>query len=55
MVARMKTGSETSRNPAVRSVSTNGAQLVVPRSTSARLSQCEVTKADSMNSVNGGE
>ena len=55
VVARMNTGSATSRNPAVRSASTKGAQLVVPRRISAGLSQWVVTKADSMNSGNGGE
>ena len=54
-VARTKTGSPTTRKPAVRSASTNGAQLVAPRRTSTGLSQAVVTEADSMNSVNGGE
>ena len=54
-VASTKTGSPTSKAPAVRSVSTKGAQLVVPRRTSIGLSQAVVTAADSMNSVNGGE
>ena len=53
-VTSTKTGSVASSLPATRSVSTKGAQLVVPRRISARLSQRVVTPADSMNSVKGG-
>ncbi len=53
-VSSTNVGELTSRNPASRSVSTNGVQLVVPRRISMRLSQRVVTKLDSMKSVNGG-
>ena len=53
-VKSTKTGSVARALPATRSVSTNGAQLVVPRRISGRLSHRVVTRADSMNSVNGG-
>ena len=53
-VIRMNVGSVASWKPAVRSVSTNGVQLVVPRRISVGLSQRVVTHAFSMKSVNGG-
>ena len=53
-VASTNVGSVTSRWPAVRSASTNGAQEVVPRRISTGLSHAVVTVADSMKSVNGG-
>ena len=48
MVARIRTGSETSALPPTRSSDTNGAHDVAPRSASPRLSQRVVTPEDSM-------